>query len=287
MFFKFVKKLVDVGVLIIGMFFEIIYEVEDCVSFNVLCECLGLLQLRGKVVQMFVQVWEFVVEFGFLLMVWFSYVFGGWVMCIVCSMDELIIYLDEVYVVVEGQFSILFDQFLEGVLEFDVDIFCDGECVVVVGIMEYVEVVGVYSGDSVCIFLFVMLDVGVLECVKVDMECFVLELGVWGLMNVQWVVKDGIVYILEVNFCVSCIVLFVFKVVNYLFVKSVVCIVVGQMLEQIGLLEMFMLCMYLVKEVYLLFLKFKDVLFVLGLEMKSIGESMGIDSDLYLVFYWV
>ena len=118
-----------------------------------------------------------------------------------------------------------------------------------------------------------------------DTERLALELGVKGLMNVQWAVKDGVAYILEANPRASRTVPFVSKAVNHPLAKSAARIAAGQTLEQIGLLETPTPRMYSVKEVHLPFLKFKDVLPVLGPEMKSTGESMGIDADPYLAFY--
>ena len=282
---KLAKKLADAGAPIIGTSPETIHEAEDRASFNALCERLGLPQPRGKVAQTPAQARELAAELGFPLMARPSYVLGGRAMRTVRSMDELTTYLDEVYAAVEGQPSILLDQFLEGALELDVDTLCDGERAVVAGIMEHVEAAGVHSGDSACILPPVTLDAGVLERVKADTERLALELGVRGLMNVQWAVKDGTAYILEANPRASRTVPFVSKAVNHPLAKSAARIAAGQTLEQIGLLETPTPRMYSVKEVHLPFLKFKAVLPVLGPEMKSTGESMGIDSDPSLAFY--
>ncbi|WP_414657253.1 carbamoyl-phosphate synthase large subunit [Deinococcus sp. VB343] len=282
---KLARKLADAGAPIIGTSPETIHEAEDRASFNALCERLGLPQPRGKVAQTPAQARELAAELGFPLMARPSYVLGGRAMRTVRSMDELTTYLDEVYAAVEGQPSILLDQFLEGALELDVDTLCDGERAVVAGIMEHVEAAGVHSGDSACVLPPVSLSPELLERVKADTERLALELGVRGLMNVQWAVKDGVAYILEANPRASRTVPFVSKAVNHPLAKSAARIAAGQTLEQIGLLETPTPRMYSVKEVHLPFLKFKDVLPVLGPEMKSTGESMGIDADPYLAFY--
>lgn len=201
------------------------------------------------------------------------------------SMDELVTYLDEVYAAVEGQPSILLDQFLEGALELDVDTLCDGQTAVVAGIMEHIEAAGIHSGDSACVLPPVNLSGELLARVKADTERLALELGVKGLMNVQWAVKDGVAYILEANPRASRTVPFVSKAVNHPLAKSAARIAVGHTLEQIGLTQTPVPRMYSVKEVHLPFLKFKGVNPILGPEMKSTGESMGIDSDPYLAFY--
>ncbi|ASN79703.1 carbamoyl-phosphate synthase large subunit [Deinococcus ficus] len=282
---KLARKLADAGAPIIGTSPETIHEAEDRASFNALCERLGLPQPRGKVAETPAQARDLAAELGFPLMARPSYVLGGRAMRTVRSMDELTTYLDEVYAAVEGQPSILLDQFLEGALELDVDTLCDGEKAVVAGIMEHVEAAGVHSGDSACVLPPVNLSAELLARVKADTERLALELRVKGLMNVQWAVKDGVAYILEANPRASRTVPFVSKAVNHPLAKSAARIAVGHTLDQIGLLETPVPAMYSVKEVHLPFLKFKGVAPILGPEMKSTGESMGIDADPYLAFY--
>ncbi|GAA5513173.1 carbamoyl-phosphate synthase large chain [Deinococcus carri] len=282
---KLAKRLADAGAPIIGTSPETIHEAEDRASFNALCERLGLPQPKGKVAETPEQAVRLAAELGFPLMARPSYVLGGRAMRTVRSMEELTTYLDEVYAAVEGQPSILLDQFLERALELDVDTLCDGETAVVAGIMEHVEAAGVHSGDSACILPPVSLSPELLERVKADTERLALELGVKGLMNVQWAVKDGVAYILEANPRASRTVPFVSKAVNHPLAKSAARIAVGQTLAQIGFTETPTPGMYSVKEVHLPFLKFKGVSPILGPEMKSTGESMGIDADPYLAFF--
>ncbi|MBZ9750579.1 carbamoyl-phosphate synthase large subunit [Deinococcus sp. HMF7604] len=282
---KLAKKLADAGAPIIGTSPETIHEAEDRASFNALCERLGLPQPKGKVAETPDQATALATELGFPLMARPSYVLGGRAMRTVRSMEELTTYLNEVYAAVEGQPSILLDQFLEGALELDVDTLCDGQTAVVAGIMEHVEAAGVHSGDSACILPPVNLSPDLLARVKADTERLALELGVKGLMNVQWAVKDGTAYILEANPRASRTVPFVSKAVNHPLAKSAARIAVGHTLAQIGLTETPTPGMYSVKEVHLPFLKFAGVVPVLGPEMKSTGESMGIDADPYRAFY--
>ncbi|MHA0042384.1 carbamoyl-phosphate synthase large subunit [Deinococcus sp. PEB2-63] len=282
---KLARRLADAGAPIIGTSPETIHEAEDRASFNALCERLGLPQPKGKVAETPDQAAALATELGFPLMARPSYVLGGRAMRTVRSMDELTTYLSEVYAAVEGQPSILLDQFLEGALELDVDTLCDGETAVVAGIMEHVEAAGVHSGDSACILPPVTLDPAILARVKADTERLALELGVRGLMNVQWAIKDGTAYILEANPRASRTVPFVSKAVNHPLAKSAARIAVGHTLAQIGLTDTPTPPMYSVKEVHLPFLKFKGVIPTLGPEMKSTGESMGIDTDPYRAFY--
>ncbi|GGL96652.1 carbamoyl-phosphate synthase large subunit [Deinococcus aerophilus] len=282
---KLARRLEAAGAPIIGTSPDAIDEAEDRASFNALCERLGLPQPRGLVAKTPNEAQALAEQLGFPLMARPSYVLGGRAMRTVRSMTELTTYLDEVYAAVEGQPSILLDQFLEGALELDVDTLCDGERAVVAGIMEHVEAAGVHSGDSACVLPPVNLSAELLARVKADTERLALELGVRGLMNVQWAVKDDVAYILEANPRASRTVPFVSKAVNHPLAKSAARIAVGHTLEQIGLLETPVPAMFSVKEVHLPFLKFAGVLPVLGPEMKSTGESMGIDADPYLAFY--
>ena len=282
---KLARRLAEAGAPIIGTSVDAIDEAEDRASFNALCERLGLPQPLGKVAQTPDQAAALATELGFPLMARPSYVLGGRAMRTVRSMEELTTYLNEVYAAVEGQPSILLDQFLEGALELDVDTLCDGERAVVMGIMEHIEAAGIHSGDSACILPPVNLSPDLLARVKADTERLALALGVRGLMNVQWAVKDNVAYILEANPRASRTVPFVSKAVNHPLAKSAARIAVGHTLDQIGLHETPTPAMYSVKEVHLPFLKFAGVIPTLGPEMKSTGESMGIDSDPYRAFY--
>ncbi|MBB6015869.1 carbamoyl-phosphate synthase large subunit [Deinococcus radiopugnans] len=282
---KLARRLEAAGAPIIGTSPDAIDEAEDRASFNALCERLGLPQPRGLVAATPNEAQALAEQLGFPLMARPSYVLGGRAMRTVRSMTELTTYLDEVYAAVEGQPSILLDQFLEGALELDVDTLCDGTRAVVAGIMEHVEAAGIHSGDSACVLPPVSLSAELLARVKADTERLALELGVKGLMNVQWAVKDDVAYILEANPRASRTVPFVSKAVNHPLAKSAARIAVGHTLDDIGLSETPTPAMYSVKEVHLPFLKFAGVLPVLGPEMKSTGESMGIDSDPYLAFY--
>ena len=282
---KLAGRLEAAGAPIIGTSPAAIHQAEDRASFNALCERLGIPQPRGKVAADAGEALKLAQELGFPLMARPSYVLGGRAMRTVRSMAELEAYLSEVYAAVEGQPSILLDQFLEGALELDVDTLCDGERAVVAGVMEHVEAAGIHSGDSACILPPVHLSEDLLNTVKATTERLALELGVRGLMNVQYAVKDGVAYILEANPRASRTVPFVSKATGHPLAKSAALIAVGRTLDDIGLTGTPTPGMYSVKEVYLPFLKFRGVSPVLGPEMKSTGESMGIDQDPYLAYY--
>lgn len=282
---KLAQRLADAGAPIIGTSPATIHQAEDRASFNALCEKLGILQPVGKVAATPTQAERLASELGFPLMARPSYVLGGRAMRTVRSMAELKTYLQEVYAAVEGQPSILLDSFLEGALELDVDCLCDGETAVVAGIMEHIEAAGVHSGDSACVLPPVSLSTELLEDVKRITERLALELGVKGLMNVQYAIKDGKAYILEANPRASRTVPFVSKATGHPLAKYAARIAVGQSLAEIGMTETPVPSMYSVKEVHLPFLKFSGVSPILGPEMKSTGESMGIDKDASLAFY--
>ncbi|WP_034338653.1 carbamoyl-phosphate synthase large subunit [Deinococcus misasensis] len=282
---KLAGKLAAAGAPIIGTSPETIHQAEDRKSFNDLCEKLGIPQPKGLVAKDAEEAYQHAEKLGFPLMVRPSYVLGGRAMRTVRSMDELKTYLEEVYAEVEGKPSILLDQFLEGALELDVDTLSDGTRAVVAGVMEHIEAAGIHSGDSACILPPVHLSEDLLQTVKATTERLALELGVKGLMNVQYAIKDGVAYILEANPRASRTVPFVSKAIGHPLAKYAALIGVGKTLEDLNFLETPQPKMYSVKEVHLPFLKFKNVLPILGPEMKSTGESMGIDADPFKAFY--
>lgn len=282
---KLAGKLAAAGAPIWGTTPETIHQAEDRASFNALCESLGIPQPQGKVAETPAQALELARSLGFPLMARPSYVLGGRAMRTVYSEAELQAYLEEVYAAVEGQPSILLDTFLEGALELDIDTLCDGERAVVAGVMEHVEAAGVHSGDSACVLPPVHLDPELEAHIRAETERLALALGVRGLMNVQWAVKDGVAYILEANPRASRTVPFVSKAVGCPLAKMAARVAAGQTLDDLGFSQTPVPAMYSVKEVHLPFLKFKDVMPILGPEMKSTGESMGIDADPYVAYF--
>lgn len=183
MFLKLVNVFEVEGILIFGIIFDVIDLVEDCEWFQKLLNDLNLKQLVNGIVSIDVEVIEIVEKVGFLLVICLFYVLGGCGMEIVCDMDYLKCYICEV-VQVLGDSLVLLDSYLVGVIEVDVDCFLDGMIVYVVGIMEYIEEVGVYFGDSVCCLLLYMLDVVMIEELKCQFCEMVKVLNVVGLMNV-------------------------------------------------------------------------------------------------------
>jgi carbamoyl-phosphate synthase large subunit len=282
---KLAKALEAAGAPIIGTSPTAIHTAEDRLEFNQLCDKLGIRQPKGAVANNPGEALKLARELGFPLMARPSYVLGGRAMRTVYSESELEKYLREVYAAVEGNPSILLDAFLENALELDVDCLCDGNTAVIAGVMEHIEAAGIHSGDSACILPPVHLSAALLEEVHISTKRLALEIGVLGLMNVQYAVHNGLLYILEANPRASRTVPFVSKAIGHPLAKYAARIAVGQTLSSIGFTSSVVPTHYSVKEVHLPFLKFKDVIPVLGPEMKSTGESMGIDADPFLAYY--
>jgi carbamoyl-phosphate synthase large subunit len=282
---KLAKALEAAGAPIIGTSPTAIHTAEDRLEFNQLCDKLGIRQPKGAVASNPGEALKLARELGFPLMARPSYVLGGRAMRTVYSQAELETYLREVYAAVEGNPSILLDTFLENALELDVDCLCDGKTAVIAGVMEHIEAAGIHSGDSACILPPVHLSAELLEEVHVSTKRLAKGIGVLGLMNVQYAVHNNLLYILEANPRASRTVPFVSKAIGHPLAKYAARIAVGQTLEQIGFTQSVVPTHYSVKEVHLPFLKFKDVIPVLGPEMKSTGESMGIDADPFLAYY--
>jgi carbamoyl-phosphate synthase large subunit len=172
--------------------------------------------------------------------------------------------------------TILIDKFIDDAIELDVDAVCDGTRVVIGGIMEHIEHAGVHSGDSACSLPTKSIRPDVLDEVRRQVKALALELRVIGLMNVQFAVKNGDIYILEVNPRASRTVPFVSKAIGVPLAKVAARVMVGRTLEELGLVEEILPQHISVKEAVFPFHKFPGVDTLLGPEMKSTGEVMGI-----------
>ncbi len=281
---KLARSLEAAGAPIIGTSPAAIHRAEDRHEFNALCAKLGLKQPRGAVAETASEAMRIAREISFPLIVRPSYVLGGRAMRVVRNASELETYLREVYTQVEGT-SILLDEFLEGALELDVDVICDGSTVVVAGIMEHIERAGIHSGDSACVLPPVHISEDILSVVKDMVSRLALEIGVRGLMNAQFAILGTDVYVLEANPRASRTIPFVSKAIGHPLAKYAALIGVGKTLAELGFTEAPTPSFYSVKEVHLPFLKFPGVIPTLGPEMKSTGESMGIDKDPFLAYH--
>ena len=257
---KLAAALEAAGAPIIGTSPSAIHLAEDRLEFNRLCTRLNILQPRGAVANTPAEALKLAAQLGFPLMARPSYVLGGRAMRTVHSQADLETYLTEVYSSVEGNPSILLDQFLENALELDVDCLCDGVIAVVAGVMEHVEAAGIHSGDSACILPPVHLSSTLLEEVHATTKRLALEIGVKGLMNVQYAIYKDQLYILEANPRASRTVPFVSKAIGHPLAKYAALIGVGQTLEQIGFTVAPIPSYYSAKEVHLPFLKFPGVI---------------------------
>lgn len=179
---------------------------------------------------------------------------------------------------------ILIDKFLEDAVEIDVDAICDGTTTVVAGIMEHIEEAGIHSGDSACILPPLTLSASLLELIEKQTKMLAAELGVVGLMNIQYAVKDGTLYVLEVNPRASRTVPFVSKALGVPLAKIATKVMLGKSLQELGFTQTIKPKHVSVKEAVFPFNRFPEVDILLGPEMKSTGEVMGIDQSFGLAF---
>ncbi|GAA6737212.1 carbamoyl-phosphate synthase large subunit [Thermus oshimai] len=283
---KLAKGLEEAGVKLLGTPFSAIHKAEDRAEFNRLCQALGIPQPEGRVAEGPEEALRLAEEVGYPLLVRPSYVLGGRAMRVVRGPEELKAYLEEVYAPLVERPSLLLDRYLEGAIELDVDALSDGEEVMVAGIMEHVERAGVHSGDSATVLPPVHLSQEALERVRAYTRRLALALGVKGLLNVQYAVLGEEVYILEANPRASRTVPFVSKAIGVPLAKLAALIAVGKTLRALGVRDLDPVPpYYAVKEVVIPWLKFPGVIPVLGPEMRSTGESMGIDENPYLAYY--
>ncbi|MBT8507725.1 carbamoyl phosphate synthase large subunit [Methanomicrobiaceae archaeon CYW5] len=220
---------------------------------------------------------------GFPLLVRPSYVLGGRAMELVHDEVELQTYIKEA-VRVSREHPVLIDSFLQNAIEIDVDAVCDGDDVLIGGIMEHIEEAGVHSGDSACVIPPQSLAPAIIDTVREYTKKLALGIGVVGLINIQYAVKDGVVYVLEANPRASRTVPFVSKATGMPLAKIAAKAMLGMKIRDLGVSEP-QISHVAVKEVLLPFNKLPGVDIVLGPEMKSTGEVMGIDYDFGRAFY--
>jgi carbamoyl-phosphate synthase large subunit len=221
---------------------------------------------------------------GYPVLVRPSYVLGGRGMEIVHDPAELESYMQKEEVLADPEHPVLIDSYLQNAIELDVDAVCDGEEVLIGGIMEHIEQAGIHSGDSACVIPPQSLPTEILQTVRDYTRKLALGLGVVGLVNLQMAVKDNTVYILEANPRASRTVPFVSKATGVPIAKLAAKVMTGRKLRDLGYRER-EIRHVAVKEVLLPFNKLSGVDTMLGPEMKSTGEVMGIDYDFGLAFY--
>jgi carbamoyl-phosphate synthase large subunit len=222
-------------------------------------------------------------KIGYPVLVRPSYVLGGRAMEIVHDTAELETYMKEA-VRVSQHHPVLIDSYLRNAIELDIDAVCDGEEVLIGGIMEHIEQAGIHSGDSACVIPTQSLSPEIVATVREYTKKIALGLGVVGLVNLQMAVKDNVVYIIEANPRASRTVPFVSKATGLPIAKIAAKVMIGKKLRDLGFSEK-KIEHVAVKEVLLPFNKLVGVDTMLGPEMKSTGEVMGIDYDFGLAFY--
>ncbi|MBJ3774989.1 carbamoyl-phosphate synthase large subunit [Acuticoccus mangrovi] len=300
---KLAEGLVDAGYTILGTSVDAIDLAEDRDRFQKLLTRLRLRQPDNGIAYSVEQARLVTADVGMPLVVRPSYVLGGRAMEIIRTEDSLDKYLfgtlqdlipphvrskypndktGQINMLL-GKNPLLFDRYLDGAVEVDVDALSDGDEVFVCGVMEHIEEAGIHSGDSACSLPPRTLSHQVVEQLRAQTSALALALGVVGLMNVQFAVKGGTIYILEVNPRASRTVPFVAKTIGVPIAKIAARVMAGERLSTFGLSNR-PLDHVAVKEAVFPFARFPEVDTVLGPEMKSTGEVMGIDKTFALAF---
>jgi len=272
---KLARALEAAGVPIIGTSPDSIDLAEDRERFQKLLERLGLKQPPNATARSVEQAINAAKELGYPLVVRPSYVLGGRAMEIVFNEEGLHRYMKEA-VSVSNDSPVLLDRFLDDAVEMDVDAIYDGERVLIGGLMEHIEQAGVHSGDSACSLPPYELPMAMQDQLREQVAKMAEALGVRGLMNTQFAIQGDDIYVLEVNPRASRTAPFVSKATGYPLAKIAARVMVGQTLTQQGVTEERIPDYFSVKEAVFPFVKFPGVDPLLGPEMKSTGEVMGV-----------
>jgi carbamoyl-phosphate synthase large subunit len=271
------------GVKIIGTTPDNIDRAEDRKRFKTLLKALGLIQPSNGTANSVEEARTVAEEIGYPVVVRPSYVLGGRAMEIVYD-EEALEEFGSRAVEASPAHPILIDKFLEDAIEIDVDAVADGENCIIAGIMEHIEAAGIHSGDSACVLPPYSLSDDLIEGLKRNTYALAKELQVVGLMNIQYAIKNDLIYVLEVNPRASRTVPFVSKATGVPWAKVAAKVMAGKKLPELGIREEVEIHHVAVKESVFPFNRFYGVDTVLGPEMKSTGEVMGIDSDFGMAF---
>jgi carbamoyl-phosphate synthase large subunit len=271
------------GAKIIGTSPENIDRAEDRKRFKALLKKSDLIQPFNGTADSIEEAKEVANEIGYPVIVRPSYVLGGRAMEIVYDEPSLESFAHRA-VEASSEHPILIDKFLEDALEIDVDAVADGESCIIAGIMEHIEQAGIHSGDSACVLPPYSLSDELIEQLKQNTYALGKELGVVGLMNVQYALKNDIIYVLEVNPRASRTIPFLSKATGIPWAKVAAKVMVGKRLHELGIDREVEIHHIAVKESVFPFNRFYGIDTVLGPEMKSTGEVMGIDSDFGMAF---
>ena len=281
---KLSLSLTAAGIPILGTSADAIDIAEDRERFQLLLHRLGLLQPENGIARSAREAEEITDRIGFPVVIRPSYVLGGRAMEIVYDRTGLHRYMREA-VRVSGDNPVLIDRYLNDAIEVDVDCICDGETVYVAGVMEHIEEAGIHSGDSACSLPPYSLSPSMITELKAETEAMAKAIGVIGLMNVQYAIKDDIIYVLEVNPRASRTVPFVAKATGVPVAKIGARVMAGARLATDFKLDDDTIAPHVaVKEAVFPFARFPNVDTILGPEMKSTGEVMGIDTSFERAF---
>ena len=276
-------RLAGAGVNILGTSPAAIDRAEDRKLFRELIQKLDLRQAPSDTATSFDGAREIARRIGYPVLIRPSYVLGGRAMVVAWKEEDLEEFVTNAIAAAPGR-SILIDKFLEDAIEVDVDAVCDGQDVIVAGVMEHIEEAGVHSGDSAMVLPPYSLDTQVISEIKDQVRRMAMELEVQGLMNVQLAVKDGELYVLEINPRASRTVPFVSKATGLPLAGIAAKVMAGETLAEQGISDDPVPQYFAVKESVMPFDRFPGVDPVLGPEMKSTGEVMGLDSDFAMAF---
>lgn len=266
------------GVPIIGTSPDAIDRAEDRERFQTLLNMLELRQPENGIARAFDEAEQIAERIGYPVVVRPSYVLGGRAMEIVYDVDRLRDYM-KYAVDASPEHPVLVDKFLQNAIEIDVDALADGTDVVIGGIMQHIEEAGIHSGDSACAIPPFSLSDAIIQEIKRQTIALALELNVIGLMNIQYAVKDDVIYLLEVNPRASRTVPFVSKATGRPLAKIAARVMAGETLKEMNVAGDIIPRYTSIKEAVFPFVKFPGVDTLLGPEMKSTGEVMGIDVD--------
>jgi carbamoyl-phosphate synthase large subunit len=275
---KLCVALEKAGIPIIGTSPDAIDRAEDRKRFQEVLRALSLRQPVNDTAMSIRQAVEICGKIGYPVVVRPSYVLGGRAMETVYDEADLLRYMEEA-VDVSDEHPVLIDRFLENSIEVDVDAVSDGDITVIGGVMEHIEEAGIHSGDSACSLPPRTLSKEVVDDICEQTRQLAGELGVVGLINIQFAVKGKDIYVLEVNPRASRSVPFVSKAIGIPLAKLAARVMAGEKLKDLGFTEQVTPKHVSVKESVFPFIKFPNVDLILGPEMKSTGEVMGIDTD--------
>ncbi|MBW1861500.1 MAG: carbamoyl-phosphate synthase large subunit, partial [Deltaproteobacteria bacterium] len=276
-------SLAEAGVAILGTSPDSIDRAEDRERFQGLLKKLNILQPENGIATNEGEAIRVAGEIGYPVVVRPSFVLGGRAMKIVYDREDLEFYMRNAVQASPGK-PVLIDRFLEYAIEIDVDAISDGQDTIIGGIMEHIEEAGIHSGDSACVLPTISLKPDILEQIKEHTRALAQELRVVGLMNIQYAVKNGVVYVLEVNPRASRTIPFVSKATGISLANLATRVIMGNRLKDLGLTKEVIPSHISVKESVFPFARFPGVDTLLGPEMKSTGEVMGIDQSFGLAF---